>query len=307
MRIITDTVHDHDYPPLAATVGCFDGMHRGHAFLISQVCAEAEARQLKSALITFPVHPRQVIQPDRKPELLTCLPQKIELMQKCGADFSILLPFTHELSLFSALDFMRLLRDKFSVKSLVIGYDHRFGHNRLEDISDYRRYGEMLGIRVVQARALIDDGVSVSSSLIRKLLKSGAVSEANRYLGYNYCFDGIVEDGYKVGRTLGFPTANIRTSCSEKLIPAVGVYAAYVHLEGSLYPSVVNIGFRPTFTDCRQLSIEVNLLHFSGDIYRRQLKVELVSYIRPEHKFQSAEQLVLQIRKDSITAENILK
>ena len=206
-------------PPCAATIGCFDGVHRGHRYLIDQVRREALARGLHSALITFPVHPRQVMQSGYCPQWLTCLPQKKELLQQEDADYCILLPFTHELSLLSARRFMELLHTRFNVQALVIGYDHRFGHNRSEGFADYCRYGKELGIEVVHARALVEDGVSISSSLIRTLLKQGDAVRANRCLGYRYYLDGKVVSGYQVGRKLGFPTANLQPSCPDKLVP----------------------------------------------------------------------------------------
>ena len=306
MKIINDALHAQCFPPLAATIGCFDGMHRGHACLISQVCGIAEELGLESGLITFPVHPRQVMQTGYRPELLTCLAQKVELMQSSGADWCILLPFTHELSLLSAREFMTLMRDRFCVRALVVGYDHRFGHNRSEGVEDYMRYGEELGIRVFRADALTEDGVSVSSSVIRRLLKEGDVAAANRFLGYRYYLNGIVEGGYRVGRTLGFPTANLRPSCSEKLIPALGVYAVYAYIDGKRFAAMLNIGCRPTFTNCGVITIEVNILDFSGDIYDRQLRVELVERLRPERKFASADALVRQIAEDKLRTEHLL-
>ena len=306
MKIINDALHAQDFPPLAVTIGCFDGVHRGHTCLIGQVCDVAHEAGLRSGLITFPVHPRQVMQTGYKPELLTCLTQKVELMQRSGADYCILLPFTHELSLLSAREFMALMRDRFNVRSLVVGYDHRFGHNRSEGVDDYIRYGEELGIRVVQAGALTEDGVSVSSSVIRRLLKEGDVAAANRYLGYRYYLNGIVEGGYRVGRTLGFPTANLRPSCSEKLIPARGVYAVYAYIDQLRHPAMLNIGCRPTFTDSDVVTIEVNIIGFSGDIYNRQLRVELVERLRDETKFASAEELVRQIAEDKQMTEKML-
>lgn len=307
MKIITDTLHVPSFPSLVATIGCFDGMHRGHNYLINQVCSEAEQKGMKSALITFPIHPRQVIQTEYCPELLTCLPQKMEQMRQQRADYCILLSFTHELSLLSAREFMQLLRDKFHVQALLIGYDHRFGHNRSECFEDYVRYGAELGMEVIQAKALMEDGVSISSSIIRDLLKKGEVAKANHYLGYRYYLDGIVVDGYKVGRKLGFPTANLQPSCSEKLLPAHGVYAVHVYIDNRCYAGMLNIGHRPTLNNGDNVSIEVNILHFSDNIYQRQLKVEFVQYIRPERKFDSTEALVQQIETDREQVERLLK
>lgn len=307
MKIITDNVRSDKIPELVASIGCFDGMHSGHAYLIHQIRKEALRRKMKSALITFTVHPRKVIQTGYQPELLTSLPEKIELIDHTSVDYCVLLPFTEQLSKMTAKQFMSRLRKKYNVRSLVIGYDHRFGHDRLEGFEDYLAYGHEIGIKVIKAEGLTEKDVSVSSSVIRRLLKEGDIHNANVYLGYNYCLSGIVEDGFKIGRKLGFPTANLHVTCSDKLIPARGVYAGYVNVECQRYSCLVNIGYRPTFSEGKDLTIEINILNFSGNIYRCLIKVELVEYIRPEEKFESAEELINQIEKDVLKARKILK
>lgn len=301
--------HTEQYPtfPCAATIGCFDGVHRGHRFLIDQVRSAAEARGLKSAFITFPVHPRVMMQADYQPQLLSCLQQKIDLISQLEADYCILLPFTRELSQLSARQFMELLHSEYKVEVLVIGYDHRFGHNRSEGFEDYCRYGKELGIEVIQANALIENEISISSSLIRTLLKEGKVDEANHYLGYRYYLDGTIVNGYKVGRKLGFPTANLLPSCSDKLIPAEGVYAVYTYINGVRYPAMLNIGHRPTINNGTDRSIEAHILDFHEDIYNKQMRVEFVYQIRREEKFDSLESLINQLKKDKLTVTKILQ
>lgn len=305
MEIITDDIQIA-IPPCAATIGCFDGVHRGHRYLIGQVCQEAAQRGLSSVLITFPVHPRQVMQSDYRPQLLSCLQQKTDLLQQQPADYCIMLPFTRELSMLSAYEFMRLLRDRYQVKVLVIGYDHRFGHNRSEGFEDYCRYGRELGMEIVHARALVEDELSISSSTIRNLLKQGEVERANHFLGYRYYLDGVVVDGYKVGRTLGFPTANLQPSCPDKLIPAEGVYAVYAYVKGRRYAGMLNIGHRPTVDNGNDLSIEAHILDFSDNIYNRYLRIEFMHFIRPEQKFGNLEALRAQLRNDRETVARLL-
>lgn len=306
MEIITGDIQC-SLPPCVATIGCFDGVHRGHRYLVRQVCREGAACGMRTALITFPVHPRQVMRSDYQPRLLSCLPQKEALIRSLEMDYCIMLPFTHELSLLSAREFMQLLRDRFNVRILVIGYDHRFGHNRCEGLSDYCRYGTELGMKVIRADALVENGVSVSSSVIRSLLEEGKIEDANHFLGYRYYLDGVVVNGFRMGRKMGFPTANLKPSCPDKLIPAEGVYAVYVCIGGIRYAGMLNIGCRPTFDNGSERSIEVNIFDFSGDIYNEKMRIEFVHYVRKEIKFGSIVDLTAQIEKDKETIIQLLQ
>ena len=190
---------------------------------------------------------------------------------------------------------------------LVIGYDHRFGHNRTETFEDYCRYGRELGIHIMQATAYTQEQDKVSSSAIRRSLFSGDVSTAKKYLGYNYFLEGTVVGGYKVGRKIGFPTANIRVDFSEKLIPSIGVYAVYVYVNGQKYKGMLNIGYRPTINNGTDLSIEVHILDFQGDIYHQKMRIEFIEFLRPEMKFNSVDELVLQMQKDKEDTIRVLK
>lgn len=305
MQFITDDIKTA-LPPCVATIGCFDGVHRGHRYLIRQVTQIGQEKGLHTTLITFPVHPRQVMQSDYQPQLLSCLPQKEALIQTLQVDYCLMMAFTRELSELSAYEFMKLLHGRFNVCVLVIGYDHRFGHNRTETFKDYCRYGAELGIEVTQARALVEDGVSVSSSVIRNLLNNGEIAEANHYLSYRYFLDGTVIDGYKMGRKLGFPTANLQPSCPNKLIPAEGVYAVYVYIDEVRYMGMLNIGYRPTVHNGENRSIEVYIIDFSGDIYHKQIRIEFMEHIRREQKFESINALISQLNQDKDTVIRIL-
>lgn len=305
MQFITDDIKTA-LPPCVATIGCFDGVHRGHRYLIRQVTQIGQEKGLHTTLITFPVHPRQVMQSDYQPQLLSCLPQKEALIQTLQVDYCLMMAFTRELSELSAYEFMKLLHERFNVCVLVIGYDHRFGHNRTKTFKDYCRYGAELGIEVTQARALVEDGVSVSSSVIRNLLNNGEIAEANHYLSYRYFLDGTVIDGYKMGRKLGFPTANLQPSCPNKLIPAEGVYAVYVYIDEIRYMGMLNIGYRPTVHNGENRSIEVYIIDFSGDIYHKQIRIEFMERIRREQKFESINALISQLNQDKDTVIRIL-
>ena len=305
MNIIRDT-HPQALAPSVATIGFFDGVHLGHRHLINQVKMAASLNGWCSSIITFPVHPRQIIQSDYQPSLLSSPEEKIELLATTGIDNCILLPFTKELSQLTAWEFMQLLYEQYQVRMLVIGYDHRFGHNRAETFEDYCRYGRELGIHIMQATAYTQEQDKVSSSAIRRALLSGEVSTATKYLGYSYFLQGTIVGGYQVGRKIGFPTANLRVDFSNKLIPSVGVYAVYVYVNGQKYKGILNIGHRPTLNNGADLSIEVHILDFEGDIYHQPMRIEFIDFLRTEAKFQSTEELALQIQKDKEAALLVL-
>lgn len=295
--------------PCVATIGFFDGVHQGHRFLIEQVRRLAAEEGLESAVITFPVHPRQVMQPDCHLALLSTSEEKRALLRATGIDRIIELPFTRELSQYTAREFMgEVLQKRLQVHTLVIGYDHRFGHNRSEGFEDYCRYGREMGMRVVHAPACVVDGVTVSSSAIRRFLLGGEVTMANRCLGYEYYLEGTVIHGFQVGRTLGFPTANLSVEEPGKLIPVNGVYAVRVTLDadGSSYSGMLNIGVRPTVGNGTQRSIEVHLLRFAGNLYGRKIRVSFVQRIRNEQKFSGLDALVAQLRTDACEVERLM-
>ena len=295
MNVIEDI---HPQSPTVATIGFFDGVHLGHRFLIQQVKVAATQTGWQSSIITFPVHPRQVIQSEFQPQLLSSPEEKIELLASTGVDNCILLPFTRELSQLTAYEFMQLLYDKYKVRMLVIGYDHRFGHNRAETFEDYCRYGRELGIHIMQASAYTQEQDKVSSSAIRRALQTGDIRTASKFLGYHYYLEGTVVGGYKVGRKIGFPTANLQVDFPNKLIPSIGVYAVYVYVNGEKHKGMLNIGYRPTINNGTDLSIEVHILDFQGDIYHQKMRIEFIEFLRPEEKFHSVDELILQMQKD---------
>ena len=297
MNIIEDT-YPQALPPTVATIGFFDGVHLGHRYLINQVKIAASQCGWCSSIITFPIHPRQVIQSDYQPQLLSSPEEKIELLSQTGIDNCILLPFTQELSRLTAYEFMQLLYDKYKVRMLVIGYDHRFGHNRAETFEDYCRYGRELGIHIMQATAYTQEQDKVSSSAIRRALLSGDVMTAHKYMGYNYFLEGTVVSGYQVGRKIGFPTANLRVDFPYKLIPSIGVYAVRVQVAGQQWKGMLSIGYRPTINNGNDLSIEVHILDFQGDIYNQKMRIEFIEFLRPEVKFDSVDELIAQMHKD---------
>ncbi|MBR4839657.1 MAG: riboflavin biosynthesis protein RibF [Paludibacteraceae bacterium] len=298
MEIIED-LDSFENDGLMLSVGFFDGVHAGHRFLINQMYSLAKWKNLKTAILTFWPHPRLVLDEDYKPRLLNNLQEKQDLLSKLPLDYCINIPFTKELSDYFAGDFMReILQKKLNVKHLVIGYDHRFGKNREEGFDDYCRYGKELGIKVTQAEPFVEDGYNISSSFIRNLLNVGDVRLAAKYLGYNFRVKGTVVDGYKLGRQLGYPTANIELSYDKKCVPDVGVYAVKVRLEGTIYEGMLYIGNRPTIANGEHPSIEVNLFDFDQDIYGKELEIVFIDRIRKQMKFPDTDSLKAQIAKD---------
>ena len=306
MEIIHDINKEH-IEPCVATIGFFDGVHLGHKFLIQQVKAVAQREGLRSALITFTEHPRKVMQKDYQPKLLSTPKEKIDLLTATGADYCMMLDFTTEMAKLTAKEFMtQILKEKLNVQSLVIGYDHRFGHNRVEGFEDYCRYGAEIGIEVFRAEACYIDEVNVSSSVIRLLLQEGEAGMAAKCLGYEYYLDGTVVDGYKVGRTIGFPTANLRVEDPNKLVPADGVYAVRVTVDDNEYMGMLDIGHRPTLNNGDNKSIEVNILDFSSNIYEHSIRITFVRRIRSDIKFKNLEGLIAQLHKDEKEVREIL-
>ena len=289
-------------PELVATIGFFDGVHRGHRFLIDRVIEEAQRSGMSSAVITFDRHPREVLQTDYQPDLLSTLDEKLLLLSKTHVDNTVVLHFDASLAALTAHDFMRdVLQGELKVRKLIIGYDNRFGHNRSEGFDDYVRYGKELGIEVIRADAFLPDNVRVSSSVIRTCLREGRVEDANRLLGYDYTIESHIVSGYQNGRKMGFPTANLDVTRCQQLLPASGVYAVLVRLKDSVgwKRGMMNIGHRPTFNGTTT-SMEVNLFNFSGDLYGQELLVSFISKIRDERKFDSIDALAEQLQHDKV-------
>ena len=286
--------------PSVATIGFFDGVHRGHRFLLDHIIAEAQAAGLASMAVTFDRHPRQVLQSDYVPQTLSTPEEKLQLLAATGLDYAAVLHFDRDMASCAARDFMRdILRDGLGVQRLVIGYDHRFGHNRAEGFEDYVRYGRELGITVEQTPALDASGEQVSSSLVRRLLTAGDVERAASCLGRPYTVTGTVTGGYREGRRMGFPTANLDLASLGQMLPAEGVYATEVHVEGERQPlqGMTNIGHRPTF-GTHGVTVETHILDYAADLYGRQISLTFMSRLRGECTFGSPEALADQLAED---------
>lgn len=294
-----------DVCPSVATIGFFDGVHRGHRFLINNVVKEAASRGLLSTVVTFDRHPRQVLGSDFQPQLLSTNEEKMLLLSKTRVERCVMLPFSEQMAQMTACDFMKkILRDRLGVQVLIIGYDNRFGHNRSEGFDDYVRYGREMGIEVMSAQSFLLHGINVSSSVIRSFLQEGEIEMAENCLGYPYFFTGKVVKGFRVGHELGFPTANIEQDNMLKMIPSPGVYAVKVRIEGTveLKHAMMNIGTRPTFNGTQQ-TLEVHILNFNDDIYGKMISVAFVHKLRNERQFASKEALSEQLVKDAQMVE----
>ena len=298
-------------PDSVATIGVFDGVHLGHQLVISKVLEQARQRRLVSTVITFDRLPREVLDPSFRPQLLTTLEEKSDIIASLGVDQLVVLPFTREMASLSAWDFMQqVLSDQLHVKVLFTGYDNRFGHDRTEGFDDYVRYGEQLGMQVLRGDVELMDGgsLAVSSSEIRRLLADeGRVELMPRYLTRRYVLKGRVMPGEHIGHKIGYPTANLEPEGTGKLIPAAGVYAVWAMLDGeqSPRPAMMNIGMRPTF-DGHHQTLEVNILGFDGNLYGQTIQVTFVERLRDERKFDSPEALAAQLERDRDRVNEIL-
>ena len=271
-----------------ATIGFFDGVHKGHQFLFARLRALAEERGLAPLIVTFDTHPRAVLDADYIPQLLTSREEREKHLEQYGE--VLMLPFA-DIQPLTALEFMTRLRDEYQVSVLLMGYDHRFGSDRLKHPQDYRRVGEQCGVEVLTLNEYVENEWHVSSTEIRLALENGNIVMANELLGRSYTLRGRVIHGKALGRTIGFPTANIAPLDPLKVIPKTGVYLAYVDTPlRDNTPSFVNI-------DTNRL-IEVYVPSFKGDLYDQILKIRFVRFLREERHFETLEELQAQIKED---------
>ncbi len=289
------------------TIGTFDGVHMGHRKILDKVITEADLRNEESVVLTFYPHPRFILNENSDLKLLNTIEEKTELLSKTGLDALIIHPFSKEFANLSAEEFVKnILVDQLHISKIIIGYDHKFGKNRTADIHDLIQFGAKYNFEVEQITAQELDEIAVSSTKIRTALREGNITLANNYLGYPYSLSGKVIHGNKIGRTIGFPTANIQMADTFKLIPKKGVYVVRCLIKDQLVKGVMNIGNRPT-VDGTSLSIEVHLLDFDATLYGFEISVYLLDFIRKEQKFENLEALTSQIEDDKKKAILFLK
>ena len=291
------------------TLGIFDGVHRGHKTLLDRLVTCAKEAGGESVVITFTPHPRLVLEKNSAAlTFLTSMEEKRELLERAGIDHLILIEFNKTFSRMRACDFIKeVLVEKTGTKHLIIGYNHHFGKSGEGDFNTIKECAEALDFKVEQVKGFQLDEGAISSSLIREALLMGRLEEANRLLGYSYCITGTVVEGRKIGRTIGFPTANIKPCYQHKLIPCKGVYAVEVKLDGKVYPGMLNIGSNPTVnSDPDFRSIEVHIINFEGDIYDREISVVFRNRLRDEIRFDSITQLAEQMELDRLKTMQLL-
>ncbi|MBW8685089.1 bifunctional riboflavin kinase/FAD synthetase [Chitinophaga rhizophila] len=308
MRIHRDLTHLPALRRAVITIGTFDGVHSGHRYIIQQLQETAAACDGETVIITFDPHPREVLQPGGAPvKLLTTLDEKIELLSRQGIDHVVIVPFTREFSELSAREYLEdFLIEKFNPHTIIIGYDHRFGHNREGGLELLEAEQNQYGFQLVEIPQQVVHDLAVSSTKIRKSLNEGNIELANELLGYPYFIEGKVVHGDKMGRKLGYPTANMELPDPRKLIPVEGIYAIKVHLDKQPpLNGVMSIGTRPTFNGT-DLRVEAHIFDFSQEIYDKLLRVELISYIRANQKFDNIDALIAQMDKDSLQARKVL-
>lgn len=282
------------------TVGTFDGVHRGHRFIIEELKKRPAAAGLQTTLVTFEPHPQLVIQSPSKPDLkiLTTIEEKLQILEALQLDRVVVIEFTQDFASTNSYDFVsKILFETVGFQEIVIGYDHAFGKNREGDIATLRKLAPSFGFRVDELPAFTIDETVISSTNIRGLLRSGDVETASRYLGRNYALTATVVAGEGRGKSLNFPTANLRPVAESKLVPSDGVYAVYVQLGQKKLKGMMNIGTRPTFGEQRH-TLEVHIFDFDEMIYDCELVVEFVDKIRDERRFSGAEELRQQLEKD---------
>ncbi len=297
------------HPPRYSVVtsGTFDGVHLGHQKILGRLKELAERKQGETVLLTYWPHPRLILQPeDNNLRLLTTLTEKVKLLEELGVDHLIILPFTKELSQMSSEEFIReILVEKIQTKTLVIGYDHKFGKNREGSFEYLQSHSHLFGFDMEEISRQDVDDLAVSSTKIRTALAQGDISTASKYLGRPYFLSGQVVKGQQIGRSIGFPTANIHVVDNYKLLPRDGAYAVYAEVRKIRYKAILNIGDRPT-VDGKKKTIEAHLIDFDGDVYGQELFIHFQEFLREEERFENLDALKNQLVIDRERAIFIL-
>ena len=305
MKVYTEVSENIKTKNAVVTVGSFDGLHLGHFKILNEVKKVVARKNGTSFLVTFEPHPRFVLSKDFEMKLLTSLDEKKEILEKAGIENLMVINFTKDFSQLASDEFIKkFIVDKIGATHMVIGHDHKFGKDRLGDVGKLSEVGKLYNFDVTDVFAESLNGEIISSTKIRNSLVNGDIEKANMFLGRSYSLSGEIVKGSQRGRTLGFPTANIKLEESFKAVPKNGVYIAKCFLNDEMFYGIMNIGYRPTFENKHELVLEVHLLNFNRDIYGKTMKIEFLKRLRDEIKFESKDSLIHQIEMDKKVAQN---
>jgi|TARA_B100001059_G_scaffold144109_1_gene144012 riboflavin kinase/FMN adenylyltransferase len=306
--LIRENLKDYNSTkPSVITIGTFDGVHIGHKKIINQLTSISSKNNLISILLSFFPHPKMVLQNDNELKLINTIQEKEGLLNSLNLDYLIIKEFTKEFSRLSALEFVRdILVNKLNAKHIIIGYDHHFGRNRTANIEQLKEFGELYDFKVTEILAQDIDDIAISSTKIRKALINGEITLANKFLGYNFFFSGNVVHGNNIGKTISFPTANIKIDAPYKLVPKNGVYIVKTTIDNQITFGMMNIGYNPTFNG-KQKSIEIHFINFNKNIYDKTLTIEMILRIRNEIKFNTVDDLKKQLEQDKLSTLNYIK
>lgn len=288
--------------PTILTLGTFDGVHQGHRTIISKLTSESKKHDLKSIILTFFPHPRNIVS-SKKIKSISTIDEKIQIFSELNLDELIIQNFNKSFSEMGAEEFIKLLVNNLNLKKIIVGYNHRFGKNRSADIDVLRDFSTKYDFEVVEIKAFEVEKIKISSTKIRNAIDNGNIDVCNNYLGYNFNINGIVVKGKSIGKSIGFPTANINIAEEYKIIPKNGVYLVRCFFEKNKFYGMMNIGYNPTFGS-NEKTIEVNIFDFSKDLYDKNIRIEFLKFIRDEIKFDNAEELQNQLINDR---ENCIK
>lgn len=306
MQVHRNIDHLPKFRNAVLTIGTFDGVHLGHRQILAALRKEAAEIHGESIIITFDPHPRKVVKPDTSLQLINTLSERITLLSSLDIDHLVIVPFTKEFADLSAESYIKdFLVERFHPRSIIIGYDHHFGKERKGNFRLLEEKSPVYGFKLLEIPKHILEEVDISSTKIRQAIQSGEIEKANKLLGYDFFFEGQVVEGDKLGRTLGYPTANLELTDRDKIHLGEGVYAVLVHINNRIKKGMLSIGKRPTLNDVVE-RIEVHLFDFNEDLYHKTIRVSVIKYLRAQQKFESLQQLKEQIQKDEETSLAVL-
>ena len=306
MKIFTNLSNFKSTNKTFVTIGTFDGVHIGHQKVIKKLIKSAKNNNATAVLLTFFPHPRMVLQKDVDIKLINTIEERTKLLENLGLEILVIHEFSKEFAKLSALEFVRsVLVNTLNISRLVIGYDHHFGKNREGNFEQLQEYGHTYSFKVRKISQKEISDITVSSTKVRNAIENGEIIKANSYLGYNFMLTGIVVEGKNLGEKIGFPTANLHIAETYKLIPKTGAYIVKSKIQNKVIFGMMNIGFRPTVSGINQ-TIEVHFFNFDSRIYGEKIQIEVLKFLREEHKFDSVEALKIQLAKDKKTSENYI-